>query len=740
MERIELDETYDPTISKEDIAIAAHKIAVDTAPGPDHVLVRVIRNEIVYEILAIIATRMLSSGIVPRCFKTARTVLIHKAADVNILSNWRPITICSVLRRVIERVLDKHLRTFVSFNEHQRGFTNNSGTLINTSILRKVLKTTKDNKEDVTVVFLDISKAFDNIGHKHLDLTLSAEPIPAKLKDLIINLQINNTTNTQTSLGQTKAINLRRGVMQGSPLSPTLYNLATDFIFDELTELSLLQQYGKSISPQLSSLSIMGFADDTLLMGKNSETTLELLHIALQRFQEIGLQVNPQKCTGISIKRGKLVEEVLHINEKFTIKTINNQEEVRYLGVPFQDNALFDKDSTIKQLHKKLELLASSPLLKSDQKFLVLNTAICPTLIYRFQTTDLQTIPLQFLHTADKLVRSTLKDILQLPTDIPDSTLYSSCQNKGLGLFKAAWEIYLQHINACNTLLKSQNSHVLHLCTLQADISTCLQLLNITNTDLHINNHTGLIDTRKIRNELRLRETENWSHLPHKGVGIDLYKEYTPANSWIRHHRGLSCSEWREAIKMQANVSAVRTVPGRSLDGNLCRRCNREKETLGHVLGSCPYGEILRNARHHKLRSFIAEQLRRKGYTVYEEIHGIATQGSTRRIDILAFQPNSTKGYIIDPTIRFEHHTNQPAEVNAEKQNIYNPTIPYYKSQYHLQDITVIGLMVGARGTIPSLFAKFWSEFHLPKKKIYDVVTTTLRGSVQILRCHLFGP
>ncbi|PSN31982.1 hypothetical protein C0J52_27667 [Blattella germanica] len=48
---------------------------------------------------------------------------------------------------------------------------------------------------------------------------------------------------------------------------------------------------------------------------------------------------------------------------------------------------------------------------------------------------------------------------------------------------------------------------------------------------------------------------------------------------------------------------------------------------------------------------------------------------------------------IIDPTIRFEHHTNQPAEVNAEKQNIYNPTIPYYKSQYYLQDITVIGLM-----------------------------------------------
>ncbi|KAJ4441906.1 hypothetical protein ANN_11766 [Periplaneta americana] len=36
---------------------------------------------------------------------------------------------------------------------------------------------------------------------------------------------------------------------------------------------------------------------------------------------------------------------------------------------------------------------------------------------------------------------------------------------------------------------------------------------------------------------------------------------------------------------MNANVSAVRSVPGRSSGSNLCRRCDREVETLAHVLG-----------------------------------------------------------------------------------------------------------------------------------------------------------
>ncbi|KAJ4443110.1 hypothetical protein ANN_04760 [Periplaneta americana] len=127
---------------------------------------------------------------------------------------------------------------------------------------------------------------------------------------------------------------------------------------------------------------------------------------------------------------------------------------------------------------------------------------------------------------------------------------------------------------------------------------------------------------------------------------------------------------------MVGNVAAVRAIPGRSVDSNRCRHCFNEIETLAHVLGSCLHGETLRNARHHKIRSAIAQALRDKGYTTYEGIHGLSKTGSCRRVDILAC--NNTTGYLIDPTIRFELNTTQPEDVNNEKNQIYGPTVPYY--------------------------------------------------------------
>ncbi|KAJ4444542.1 hypothetical protein ANN_06337, partial [Periplaneta americana] len=184
-----------------------------------------------------------------------------------------------------------------------------------------------------------------------------------------------------------------------------------------------------------------------------------------------------------------------------------------------------------------------------------------------------------------------------------------------------------------------------------------------------------------------------------KGKGVILYKEFTPANKWIRQPDCLTSSEWRQALKMTANVCPLRAIPGRSRDGNHCRRCVSEIETLGHVLGACPFSETLRNSRHHRIRSIIAEALRKKGLTVHEEVHGISQEGSCRQIDMLAIPPGSTSAYIIDPTVRFEAQEQHPADVHAEKRRIYEPTVPFYLEKYHLTSIEKIKFETGGKKT-----------------------------------------
>ncbi|KAJ4439404.1 hypothetical protein ANN_07528 [Periplaneta americana] len=96
--------------------------------------------------------------------------------------------------------------------------------------------------------------------------------------------------------------------------------------------------------------------------------------------------------------------------------------------------------------------------------------------------------------------------------------------------------------------------------------------------------------------------------------------------------------------------------------GTHCRHCRSEKETLAHILGACPHGELLRNSCHHKIRSLLASALRGKNYQVEEEVYGLSTNGSTRRIDIIAIPTRSTSGFIIDPTMEGELEEEHPVQ------------------------------------------------------------------------------
>ncbi|KAJ4445126.1 hypothetical protein ANN_06927 [Periplaneta americana] len=168
--------------------------------------------------------------------------------------------------------------------------------------------------------------------------------------------------------------------------------------------------------------------------------------------------------------------------------------------------------------------------------------------------------------------------------------------------------------------------------------------------------------------------------------------EVTATNSWIASKKGLSTTEWISILKMTANLAAVRFVPGRTLDGTRCRHGCPEIETLAHVLGFCEQELLLRNSRNHLIRFKIDAALRNKGWIVEEEIYCLAENGSTRRVDILAYTKH---GIIVDLTIRFEVGCHHSAEAHHEEKSIYEPTVNYFKLKYALIHVVVFGLLIG---------------------------------------------
>ncbi|KAJ4426415.1 hypothetical protein ANN_27229 [Periplaneta americana] len=132
---------------------------------------------------------------------------------------------------------------------------------------------------------------------------------------------------------------------------------------------------------------------------------------------------------------------------------------------------------------------------------------------------------------------------------------------------------------------------------------------------------------------------------------------------------------------------------------------------------------------------FIADFISDADYNTFEEVHGLSVTGST--IDIIAFTTRS--GFIIDPTVRFETNEEQPAEVDKKKEylqsyhSILPPKIPARK------ELEVIGLLFGARGTATLFMKDVFKRLGIPTSIIPIVTLAALKGSIALLRHHLYS-
>ena len=357
-------------------------IKVDTSPGPDKVLFKVVKELKCYKVIGYIASIMLMSGIVPDTFKKGRTILIYKSDDSNEIRNWRPITVYPILRRIIERTLDKKLKNIVELNPCQRGFTRTPGTFINSSILNGCLQHCKQSKTNLFVALLDISKAFDTIGHAHIERCLETLDIPNKLRTLIINLLIDNEVNVQVNpTEQTRAIKILRGVAQGSSISPTIFNIAINFIIDDLTKEDNCEKYGYAMNQDVSNISCLAFADDIAIICKDKYSLTCMLKLAQGNLEKIGLQLNCIKSKILAFKNGQLIEDNVNISEGSNIISIKKGERIKYLGITIEDEIVMDKNKLINNLTSNINNLTNSFLLKPDQKLNIINQYIWPSLI-----------------------------------------------------------------------------------------------------------------------------------------------------------------------------------------------------------------------------------------------------------------------------------------------------------------------------------------------------------------------
>ncbi|XP_050680149.1 uncharacterized protein LOC126976049 [Leptidea sinapis] len=137
--------------------------------GPDHLPAEFI-VACAFELslpISLLFKRSFNEGLVPLKWKTAYVSPIHKKGSRENVENYRPISKLSLFAKVLERlVFTQVYKTFSSaFDQCQHGFLKARSTVTNLAVLNDYISEQMVQGNQVDVIYMDYTKAFDRIDH-----------------------------------------------------------------------------------------------------------------------------------------------------------------------------------------------------------------------------------------------------------------------------------------------------------------------------------------------------------------------------------------------------------------------------------------------------------------------------------------------------------------------------------------------------------------------------------------------
>ena len=118
--------------------------------------------------LAHVFNMSLQEGIVPLEWKEANIIPLFKKGPRNKSVNYRPVSLTSVICKVLETIIRDHMMDFLIehklINPSQHGFRKARSCLTNLLCFFEEITKWVDEGSPVNVIYLDFQKAFDKVG------------------------------------------------------------------------------------------------------------------------------------------------------------------------------------------------------------------------------------------------------------------------------------------------------------------------------------------------------------------------------------------------------------------------------------------------------------------------------------------------------------------------------------------------------------------------------------------------
>eukprot|EP00253_Pinus_taeda_P027077 PITA_27077 len=225
--------------------------------------------------------------------------LIPKGDNLEEANGFRPIALCNVIYKKITSLIAKRLKPLLDnlISAEQTGFVEGRQILDGLVVTQEVIHSLKVKKQKGMMIKLDLSKAYDRLNWKYLEIVLEQFSFHQRWIAWIHNLISFPHFSVLVNGSPSKTFNASRGIRQGDPLSPFLFILAAEglgrFIKQERTSNRIkgLQIWGNNLP-----LTHQQFVDDIMLFGEPTVREVRQLRRILDLFAEAsGLEINKDK-------------------------------------------------------------------------------------------------------------------------------------------------------------------------------------------------------------------------------------------------------------------------------------------------------------------------------------------------------------------------------------------------------------------------------------------------------------
>jgi len=222
----------DYPITEKELMDKIQALPTKKARGPDGILNEMLKNINAKFKLAItkLFNLVLSVGHFPDSWNRGLITPIFKSGDTSDPNNYRGICVSSNLGKMFCSIINTRLVHFLTehnvLSKSQIGFLPKFRTSDHIFTLHTLIdKYINQNKTQIFACFVDFQKAFDSIWHEGLLSKLLESGIGGKTYNIIKTMYSNNQCAIKIGNKHTEFFTQGRGVRQGCPLSPTLFNI-----------------------------------------------------------------------------------------------------------------------------------------------------------------------------------------------------------------------------------------------------------------------------------------------------------------------------------------------------------------------------------------------------------------------------------------------------------------------------------------------------------------------------------